>query len=322
MNSYLKHAIFVLCVSVLASCRTPPKVVVQEDVQIDLVGESLFLMSGLDQDRYFIMYAPPSCDFSKPVPVVLMFHGGGGTPEGLVKTSQMNKQADLHGFIVVYPSGSGSNPRRLFWNVLISQTYATAQRVDDLGFVDRLITDISAKVRVDHQRIYAAGMSQGGMLCYRLACDKLLSTKIAAIAPVGAVMTVSSQDCAASRPMPVISFNGMQDPIILYNGGISTKIPRNDRINRPSVNTSIMHWVKLGGLPNQPDASGSRGDAQMKQFSKNASGAEVVLWTLTDGGHTWPGGVEILPEWLVGKVNRDIDASALIWDFFSRHQLP
>lgn len=320
MSSWFKLFVFVFGAGALVSCRSP--MLVKERVQIDLVGESLLLMSGQDQSRYYILYVPATCDLSTPVPVVLMFHGGGGTPEGLARTSQMNKQADLHGFVVVYPSGSGSNPRRLFWNVLKSQTYATVNNIDDLGFVERLLSDLQSKIRVDTSRIYAAGMSQGGMLCYRLACDEKMSGRIAAIAPVGAVMTVDPQECRASRAVPVISFNGLQDPIILYQGGVSTKIPRNDRINRPSVNDSIMYWVKLAGLSEKPDASGSRGQAEMKQYGQNQAGSEVLLWSLADGGHTWPGGNEMLPEWLVGNVNRDIDASSLIWDFFSRHRLP
>lgn len=308
----------------LSSCRsTPPEHRVPRATEKDdLHGESLFTMSGEPYERYYILYVPASYDPSVPAPLVVMLHGGGGTPGSLITSSRMNRQADAHGFIVAYPSGTGANPKRLFWNVLSSHTFATENNVDDIGFIGRLIDDISSRINVDGKRIFASGISQGGMLCYRLACDPVMSSRIAAIAPVAAVMTVPADQCAASRPVPLISFNGREDGIILYNGGISSVVPRNDRISRPGVLESVLYWVKAAGLSLTPNASGERGSAVMQQYGEDEQGFEVVLWTLNDGGHTWPGGIEVLPNWLVGRVNNDIDASALIWDFFSRHQLP
>jgi len=285
-------------------------------------GEFRQVMDGETPARHYLLYVPETIDPMKPIPLVLMFHGGGGTPEGLAAEIRFNREAADKGYMVAYPSGTGSNAGRLFWNVLMSETYATINQVDDLGFVGRLIDDIASRFPVDAKRIYASGFSQGGMLCYRLACDEVLSARIAAIAPVGAVMTVPHADCRAARAVPVMAFAGVRDPIILYNGGTSDKIPRNDRINRPSVKSGIDFWVGRAGLPATPMASGERGAAVMEQYGPDEAGHEVILWSLQDGGHTWPGANSVLPEWLVGSVNRDVNASQLICDFFARHQLP
>lgn len=326
MKPWFNFALLTLAFSILlVSCKSyspPADIPVVQENRVVLRGEMLVEMPGEVPSRYYILNIPEHIDPIKPAPLVLMFHGGGGTPENIRNVSRFNRLAEQYGFVVAYPSGTGSNPRFLYWNVLASRTYASQENMDDLGFVERLIKDIINKTNVDTNRIYAAGFSQGGMLSYRLACDPNLSAKIAAIATVGATMTVPHEQCHASRPMSVISFHGAKDPIILYEGGISSKIPRNDRIARDGVEEGLMYWIKLSGLDTKPVASGSRGAADMRQYGPNEQGQEIVSWVLQDGGHTWPGGTMNLPEWLMGPINRDIDASTLIWDFFSRHQLP
>ena len=331
MKTSLLH-LPVLCALLLAlnACQSPspenkePSRIVKpnmEQVSAVPAGLSSHLVYHEGRERYYLLYKPATMVASQPAPVLMAFHGGGGIPENMVEMTGFNTLAEYYGFYVVYPSGSGSTPRRLFWNILLSETYATVNDVDDLGFVARVLDDAAKKFAIDTNRLFAAGFSQGGMLCYRLACDAAWSERIAAIATVGATMTVSPSSCHARRPVPVISFHGKQDEFSKYAGGIAAKAPRNDQVARPGVAESIRYWVGKGALPNQPSASGARGTAQMEQFGPDESGFEVVSWTMEDGGHTWPGSHANLPEWMMGKVNRDIDASVLIWDFFSRHPL-
>jgi polyhydroxybutyrate depolymerase len=301
-----------------ASRKSIPKI---DQVAPVPAGLTSHLIYHEGRERYYLLFKPANLAAEQPAPVVMAFHGGGGIPESMVDMSGFNSLAEHYGFYVVYPSGSGSTPRRLFWNILLSETYATVNDVDDLGFVSRVLDDVAAQIAIDTNRLFAAGFSQGGMLCYRMACDASWSQRLAAIATVGATMTVSPSSCQASRPVPVISFHGKQDEFSRYSGGIAKKAPRNDQVARPGVAESIRYWVGKGGLVNQPSASGARGTAQMEQFGPDDSGFEVVSWVMEDGGHTWPGSHANLPEWMMGKVNRDIDASVLIWDFFSRHPL-
>lgn len=285
------------------------------------VGLSTHRMYEDGRERSVLLYRPANLPAKKPVPLVLALHGGGGLPENMMDVSGFNALADAHGFVVAYPSGTGSTPRRLFWNILKSGTYATVNEIDDLDFLQQALDAVSDMVRVDTNRIYAAGFSQGGMMCYRLACDPAWSKRLAAIAVVGGTMTVDPESCKAERAVPVISFHGRLDPFSNFAGGIAEKAPRNDQVARPGVEESIRFWVSRGGLDQQPSASGTMGTAVMHQYGPDSNGFEVVSWVLEDGGHTWPGSNGNLPEWMMGKVNRDIVASVLIWDFFSRHPL-
>ncbi len=284
-------------------------------------GDSLHKIYHEGRERYFLLHTPPSASATNPIPVLLALHGGGGTPEGMVEMSGFNALADRYHFAVVYPSGSGSTPNRLFWNILLSQTYASENNIDDIGYLQLVLDDVGHRVFIDKSRIYASGFSQGGMMCYRLACDANFSKQLAAIAVVGATMTVAPDACEASRPVPLISFHGVRDPFSNFKGGIAENAPRNDQVARPSVAESIGYWVSRGALPKQPEASGTRGTAEMSQFGPDSNDYVVVSWVIRDGGHTWPGSNGNLPEWIMGKVNLDIDATVLIWDFLSQHPL-
>lgn len=283
------------------------------------VGLSTHTVYDDGRERYVLVYRPANLPDGKQVPLILALHGGGGQPENMVEMAGFNALADTYGFVVAYPSGSGSTPRRLFWNILKSGTYATVNELDDIGFLHKVFDEVSGLVRIDSNRVYAAGFSQGAMMCYRLACDPVWSDRLAAIAVVGGTMTVNAADCQAVRAVPVISFHGRLDPFSNYAGGIAEKAPRNDQVARPGVEESIRFWVERGGLGPEPSASGATGTATMRQYGPDAAGFEVVSWMIEDGGHTWPGSDGNLPEWMMGKVNRDISASVLIWDFFARH---
>jgi len=285
------------------------------------VGDSMHIVYHEGRERYFLMHVPPGLDTTAPVTVILALHGGGGTPEGMMEMSGFNALADSQNIVVIYPSGSGSTQLRLFWNILLSDTYASENNIDDIGFMNLVLERVGEMINVDPSRMYAAGFSQGGMMCYRLACDAGFSAKLAAIGVVGATMTVAPDACAAVRPVPVISFHGQQDPFSNFKGGIAENAPRNDQVVRPGVAESIQFWARRGGLPEVPAASGMRGTAELQQFGPGTNDFQVVSWVIHDGGHTWPGSSGNLPEWMMGKVNRDIDATALIWDFFSRHPL-
>ena len=128
--------------------------------------------------RSYHVHVPPSYDGSKPFPVVLAFHGGGANAESMVRFSGLNEKADEAGFLVVYPAGTGRLERMLTWNTGNCCGYAMRNGVDDVGFVNALLDDLAGRARVDPERIYATGMSNGAMMVYRLASE--LSERIAA----------------------------------------------------------------------------------------------------------------------------------------------
>jgi len=282
-------------------------------------GLERFVLKHEDRERVYFLYVPPSARTRTSLPVLLVFHGEGQTPEDIIGMAGFNALADLHTFAVVYPAGTGSNPERLHWNVVKSGTYATVNEVDDLGFVDAVLAEVDQKLGIDDDRVYAAGFSHGGMLCFRLACDPYWSQQLAAIATVGSVMTVDPRDCAAVDPVPLIAFHGTDDPFSNYSGGIAREAPRNDRTTRLSYPGTVSFWVQYLSVTNLPDTGESRGDARVRHFKSPTSDVEVISWELQGGGHTWPGGAAMLPAWIAGTVNRDVNASSEIWDFFNRH---
>ncbi len=279
-------------------------------------GEFRYTLEHRGRERWYLVYAPPSYKAGTPAPLVLNLHGGAGNPNQQRDDSGMNAVADANGFLVVYPAGSGRlKDRFLTWNIGEGDTYAVQQNIDDIGFLRAVIDEVARNFSVDRKRIYATGFSQGAFMCYRLACEA--AAQIAAIAPVSGVMLGTG--CRPSRPVSIIHFHGVNDPNVAYAGGIGEKA--HDKIPRRSVEDTIAWWLKHNGLSDAPTREARKGRAAMKAYGPGANGAEVVLWTLEDGGHTWPGGASSLPERMVGPVNKDIQASALIWEFLQRHSL-
>lgn len=273
------------------------------------------------RERYYDLYEPSRKGARQKLPMVIVLHGAGQTPDEIVQLTRFNKLAERERFVVVYPAGTGHTPERLFWNVLLSQTYATSEKVDDPGFLDAVVTQVMDKVSIDRKRIYVAGFSQGGMLGYRLMCGAGWSKRLAGVAVVGATMTVAPEDCTPARNVPLLSIHGLQDPFNNFAGGIGSKASRNDRVARPGVYETIDYWADRGGFTAEPDTSESRGQAACRHFVATTNSFEIISWEIMSGGHTWPGSPANLPAWMVGDVNFDIDATSLIWNFFQRHSI-
>jgi len=307
----------VLLAAHLTSCRTR-RPSARPVLPPDVMGLTWQELNHDERVRGFLLYVPASVNPAKPSPLIMAFHGDGQTPRDMMEMTGFNAIADQHGLVVVYPSGTGANPDRLYWNVLLSQTYATINQVDDLGFVSALLDWLGGKIPIDDQAIFATGFSQGGMLCYRIACDERLSRSMAAIATVAASMTVPPEACAAHYPVPLLSIHGMLDPYNRFEGGVGERASR-DQVARPGVPETISFWAARGGLLDPTGHPPSRGMAHVRHFGPGEDGFEVISWELEDGGHTWPGGTGRLPEWMMGRVSRDIHATSLIWEFFRRH---
>ena len=138
------------------------------------------IMMG-EQKRTYLVHVPKDYDPKKPAPVVLALHGAAMNGPMMVWFSGLTKKADEAGFIVVYPSGTGRGPF-LVWNAGGFKGKRAEDRPDDVAFLSRLLDDLGTAVKVDEKRVYACGMSNGAMMCYRLAAE--LSDRIVAIAPV------------------------------------------------------------------------------------------------------------------------------------------
>jgi polyhydroxybutyrate depolymerase len=260
--------------------------------------------------RTYRVHLPRSYDKHRPAPLVLSFHGRAGTGNGQEKLTHFDAVSDENGFIVVYPDGLYRS-----WNAGLGSGPAEARDVDDVGFVSALIDEVGHELSVDKQRVYANGISNGGIFVQRLACE--LSDKIAAIAAVAGPMAARvAKDCRPKRPVPVLMMHGTADPMIHMDGtfvqGPGQALP---------VEETVAGWVQRNGCSSTPVVSDLGGGVTFEAYEDCRDGAEVVLYRIHDGGHTWPGGWQYLPEKIIGPTNRHIDASKVIWDFFARHRL-
>ncbi len=268
--------------------------------------------------RSYRLYVPALYDSNNPAPLVFALHGGGGTGKRMDKLTGFDALADRHGFIVIYPDAVDKN-----WNDGRDLTNYRSQRenIDDVGFISALIDTISDQYTVDRTRVYTTGASNGAMMSFRLACE--LTDKITAIAPViGSLGENISKTCAPSRPIAVIIIGGTGDPLVPWSGG-HVHLFRRKLGKVLSFADTTGFWVAHNGCSPVPDISwlpdvdpedGTR--IRKKVYSQCSQGVKVVLYEIQGGGHTWPGGPQYLPEWIIGINSKDMDAGEVIWDFF------
>lgn len=272
--------------------------------------------------RTFRVYAPVG--LKKPVPLVMVLHGGGGSGGNMEWLTQrgFNRIADRDGAVIVYPDGISKG-----WNDGRSdmKTKAVAEQIDDVGFLRALAHALAAMFPIDPKRIYVTGISNGGMMSNRLACDA--ADVFAAAAPVAGDLSVDvAPRCKPARPVSIASFNGTDDPVVPWGGG-QVKVLWAKRGAVISAQETLEEWRKLDRCGEQRDGAvvdSVREDATsiVEHSSSCAEGTEVRLYEIRGGGHTWPGGEAYLGERLVGRVSREIDANEVIWKFFQQHRLP
>jgi polyhydroxybutyrate depolymerase len=268
--------------------------------------------------RTYVVHTPPDLDPQKPAPVVLALHGATMTGPLMAWFTKLNAKADAAGFIVVYPNGTGQRSS-YFWNAGNCCGPAAQQNVDDVGFIRAVLDDLAATYRIDPERVFATGMSNGAMMAYRLASE--LSDRVAAVAPVAG--TVTCGECRPTRPVPVLHIHGTEDEFGPFGGGRGAKSISG--VDYRSVKDTIATWVRANNCREEPaaveelpDRTGDGTKVTRTTYGGDAAGAEVVLVTVAGGGHTWPGrpGSAAL-----GRSTQNVSANDLIWEFFERHPM-
>jgi polyhydroxybutyrate depolymerase len=277
--------------------------------------------------RTFNIHIPPSYDKSVQLPLVIALHGRGANGASMVILTHkgFNKMSDQDGFIIVYPDGIELN-----WNDgrMDEEANDRAHRdnIDDVSFISALIDSMIQDYNINPKRVYVTGISNGAIMSYRLACE--LSHKITAIAPVdGNIPTMIFTECSPDRAVSVLAINNTDDPLVPFQGGeIYGQFHRIKLGKVLSVDESIGFWVTRNrcsvtpAVTEEPDLDPKDGTrVTRKQYANGIEGTEVILYAVDGGGHTWPGGVQYLPAWIIGKTCRDFDACEVIWSFFKKH---
>lgn len=269
--------------------------------------------------RTYKLHVPPQHDGQRSLPLVLMFHGGFGTAENASLHYGWSEKADAEGFVAAYPDGTGDVQT---WNANHCCGVPRLRNTDDVGFAAALIAELKRLLVIDTQRIYATGMSNGGMFVHRLGAER--PDLIAAIAPVAA--TIGGQfrsDRPVERPpapagsMPIIMVHGTTDDNVKYDGGESASVVSLGRIDLSVVESSAF-WIGANNCdPAATRTVSASGNVIHETWHHRGNLADVELYSVVGQGHAWPGG--LLPRLGADPPSTELDATDVIWSFFSSH---
>jgi len=287
-------------------------------------GDHSFAIKVEDSERFYIVHVPPNYSPAKEWPVVVMFHGGGGTAEYTMQETHWNTKADQEGFLAVFPEGTRANPSQPASFYGNPQTWndgserqsvgAVERNAADVEFVSMMLSDIKAHLSIDERQIYATGFSNGASMTFRVARE--LSTVFAATAPVAGGDWLVNE--APERPLPLLYLTGTADPLNPLNGGEIHIGSITYGVKAP-VREIIGNWVRIDGCSGDVRVVYEKDGATGVAYSTASEPDEVVLYMIEGHGHYWPGGPSDLPESIAGKNTAKLNATNTIWDFFAKH---
>lgn len=282
-----------------------------------------FMVKSNGVERVYFVHQPAAYTGKTAMPLVLAFHGAGSHARGMPKLTGLNKCADQHSFIVVYPDGLNTH-----WND--GNGGKTKAELEDVEFVKAMLNAINKTYKVDKARIYAVGMSNGGFFSQYLALN--MPDTFSAVASVGASLEMPMYTkLKPEKAVSVLLIHGDDDDVVPFTGGsIGVSGVMDEKAVRKctSAAQAVQYWVKADQCNDKQvstltiNAKPEDGThALRKVYSGGKNGAEVISITIQNGGHTWPGGWQYLPEAMVGKTSRAINASDEMWSLFMRHHL-
>ncbi len=260
--------------------------------------------------RNYIVYVPAAYQPGDSWPLVFVLHGFTQTASAIMGVSGFNAIADTGNFIVAYPNGVGNA-----WNTNSGMTGGST--ADDIGFIAALTDTLYTLYNIDTNRVFSCGFSAGGYMSHRLACES--PRCYAAVASVSGTMSVNAFNaCAPTRDIPVMQIHGTSDAIVSYNGSAQGGKSVADVIGLWVGQNSCATPPQVQLLPNINTQDNST--VEKSVYAPCSTGTEVNLYKVIGGGHQWPGTTSLLGG--LGAINRDISASAEIWNFFSRFSCP
>lgn len=268
-------------------------------------------------ERSYKEYLPASYG-TTAAPVVIQLHGYLSGADGQIAMSAIESTAEAGGFVVLSPQGTGAHP---FWNAV-----PHADLPDDVGFVRTLIDDVVAQRCVDPARVYVVGMSNGAFLASRVACD--LADRVAGVAAVAGLL--DPQPCSPARPVPVLAVHGTGDRFVPADGSHGPALdtlawdPASTRafegVPWAPVRSSVAAWATRNGCQAAPVETQVAAAVTKVAHGSCRDGADVVLYEVDGGGHTWPGSrFSAASAPVLGATTTEIDADAVMWDFLREH---
>lgn len=292
-------------------------------------GHSQVALQVGNLERHYLLYIPPSYEKGKPLPLVIMLHGMGGTALLSLRETGWSAKADSENFIIVYPEATRPEQKRSpnlrtnpqAWNDGSGRFHAAEREIDDVAFIKALIESLESSYSIDPDRIYVTGFSNGASMTFRLGAE--LADRIAAIAPHSG--TCWTESLSPARAISVCYLAGDSDSLNPIGGGFpKLALGGKDQGGRqkPPVMEMITKWGKALKCDETPTTNTNEGGVRMLRFGPGVNHSEVVYYCVEGLGHHWAGGTSQAPEFLVGKNNKKLNATDVVWDFFKSVSRP
>lgn len=308
---YISIAIGIAVALIAGSCTGPPPEIPPGPKQVQMAHDNSI--------RNVLFHIPRKLKKRKRS-LVICLHPEDETPESFARITRrtFHNLSEQHNFILSFPEALNRH-----WNDAREDSISLSHYndVDDVGFIEKVVTYAIDSFRVDPQQIFAVGLAEGGLMTYRLACE--IPEKFKGFGAVAASMSLDQLvECRADTSISLIAINGTRDPILPYEGGQIMA----DELERGSilpVEDAIDYWVKqcecdekyvLKDMANRDTFDETR--SEKLTFDDCKDDRSIVLIRVNNGGHTWPGGRQYEGQKNIGKTAKDFDASVEIWKFF------
>lgn len=293
--------------------QTGQPAIADPKAKITKPGDYVYSIESGGIDRKYRVHVPSGYDPAKPTPLLVALHGGGGFMDYMASDEHYGliSKSDRAGFVVVFPNGYSRAPSGKFatWNAGYCCGPARDNNIDDVGFIRQVIENLSQQLNIDHQKIFATGMSNGGLMAHRLACE--MSGTFKAIASVAG--TDNTKSCNPKNPVSVLQIHAKNDDHMPFGGGMGPKSTRSAVTEFTSVPESISRWVKRNGCSATPKRVLDKPGAYCDRYAPCEGGSEVELCVTEHGTHSWPGA----RKWRSTEPpSTAIDADDVMWDFF------
>lgn len=273
------------------------------------------------RDRTYRIYVPARVAVGAPV--LLVLHGGGGGGGGMetLTAHGFNHRADGIGAIIVYPDGVGRH-----WNDGRNDPHSRAaeDKVDDVGFLRALVASLERRYPVDRERVFVTGISNGGMMTLRLACEArdVFKGFVAVAASLGEELAAH---CSADGIARLALIDGTADPIVPWDGGTVAVLggAHGRVIGAKATFAKFMAAANCQSDQQDPPLDRVADDGTeltLHRAAACAGSADLRLYEVGGGGHAWPGGLRYAGEWLIGKVSQELDATDEAWRFLGLAQ--
>lgn len=285
---------------------------------ITLPGDYTFSIQHDELTRMYRVHVPASYNKDRPTPVLFAFHGGGGDMGYMARDEfyGLITKSEQAGFIVVFPNGYShfQSGNLATWNAGKCCAGARDKNIDDVGFVREIVKNITSQMNVDRRRIFATGMSNGGMISYRLACE--MADTFRAIAAVAG--TDSTIQCNPSRPISIMHIHAKNDTHVLFNGGAGKDAFKDlsQVTNFTSVPETIARWTNRNQCRLKPQRVLNVDGAYCDSYTGCRNNVEVKLCVTETGAHSWPGGKKPRGE----TPSTAISANDEMWKFFQNQR--